>query len=138
MQVRTVIENVKGERVYLACPDYVSDAAINLSENSVKVLEKRYLRRDYDGSFLETPAGMFYRVAYHIAQVESEHGGDAAARRTHVLRSPGPAALLPQQPHLYRAPARRWGNWPPVLCCRSKTTWARRATASLAPCAWRP
>ena len=76
--VRTVIENVKGERVYLACPDYVSDAAINLSENSVKVLEKRYLRRDYDGSFLETPAGMFYRVAYHIAQVENEHGGDAA------------------------------------------------------------
>ena len=81
--VRTVIENVKGERVYLACPDYVSDTAINLSENSVKVLEKRYLRRDYDGSLLETPAGMFYRVAYHIAQVEAEHGGDAAgAART--------------------------------------------------------
>jgi ribonucleoside-diphosphate reductase alpha chain len=77
--VHTVIENVKGERVYLACPDYVSDTAINLSENSVKVLEKRYLRRDYDGSFLETPAGMFYRVAYHIAQVENEHGGDTAA-----------------------------------------------------------
>ncbi len=77
--VHTVIENVKGERVYLACPDYVSDAAVNLSENSIKVLEKRYLRRDYDGSFLETPAGMFYRVAYHIAQVETEHGGDAAA-----------------------------------------------------------
>ncbi len=77
--VHTVIENVKGERVYLACPAYVSDAAINLSENSIKVLEKRYLRRDYDGSFLETPAGMFYRVAYHIAQAENEHGGDAAA-----------------------------------------------------------
>jgi ribonucleoside-diphosphate reductase alpha chain len=81
--VHTVIENVKGERVYLACPEYVSDAAINLSENSIKVLEKRYLRRDYDGSFLETPAGMFYRVAYHIAQVENEHGADAAvATRT--------------------------------------------------------
>jgi ribonucleotide reductase alpha subunit len=82
--VHTVIENVKGERVYLACPDYVSDAAINLSENSIKVLEKRYLRRDYDGSFLETPAGMFYRVAYHVAQVELEHGGDAAAA-THTF-----------------------------------------------------
>jgi ribonucleoside-diphosphate reductase alpha chain len=77
--VHTVIENVKGERVYLACPDYVSDAAINLSENSIKVLEKRYLRRDYDGSYLETPAGMFYRVAHHIAQVENEHGDDTAA-----------------------------------------------------------
>jgi ribonucleoside-diphosphate reductase alpha chain len=43
------------------------------------VLEKRYLRRDFDGTLLETPAGMFYRVAYHIAQVEREHGGDVAA-----------------------------------------------------------
>ncbi len=72
----TVIETVKGERQPIECPDYVNDAAINLSENSIKVLEKRYLRRDFDGSYLETPAGMFYRVAYHIAQVEREHNGD--------------------------------------------------------------
>ena len=77
--VHTVIETVKGERHLLTCPPYVSDAAINLSENSIKVLEKRYLRRDYDGSYLETPAGMFYRVAYHIAQVEHEHGADVEA-----------------------------------------------------------
>ncbi len=76
----TVIETVKGERTYLTCPPYVSDAAIQLSENSVKVLEKRYLRRDYDGSLLETPAGMFYRVAYHIAQVEAQHGADTDAK----------------------------------------------------------
>ncbi len=75
----TVIENVKGERAPIACPDYVDDGRIDLSENSIKVLEKRYLRRDYDGTLLETPAGMFYRVAYHIAQVEREHGGDVAA-----------------------------------------------------------
>jgi ribonucleoside-diphosphate reductase alpha chain len=74
-----VIETVKGERQPITCPAYVSDAAINLSENSIKVLEKRYLRRDFDGSYLETPAGMFYRVAYHIAQVEREHGGDVEA-----------------------------------------------------------
>lgn len=77
--VHTVIETIKGERHLITCPDYVSDAAINLSENSIKVLEKRYLRRDFDGSYLETPAGMFYRVAYHIAQVEREHGGDVEA-----------------------------------------------------------
>lgn len=81
--VHTVIENVKGERVQLTCPPYVNDEAIHLSDNSIKVLEKRYLRRDYDGSLLETPAGMFYRVAYHIAQVEGRHNGDAeAATRT--------------------------------------------------------
>ena len=78
-QAHTVMETVKGERQPITCPAYVSDAAINLSENSIKVLEKRYLRRDFDGAYLETPAGMFYRVAYHIAQVENEHGGDAAA-----------------------------------------------------------
>ena len=63
------------------CPTTWSDVTINLSDNSLKVLEKRYLRRDYDGSYLETPAGMFYRVAYHVAQVEEQHGGDARPRR---------------------------------------------------------
>lgn len=77
--VHTVMETVKGERHLITCPPYVSDAAINLSENSIKVLAKRYLRRDFDGAYLETPAGMFYRVAYHIAQIEREHGGDVEA-----------------------------------------------------------
>lgn len=79
----TVIENVAGERVALVPPDYVDESKIALTENSRKVLERRYLRRDLNGSLLETPAGMFYRVAYHVAQVENEHGGDAeAAART--------------------------------------------------------
>jgi adenosylcobalamin-dependent ribonucleoside-diphosphate reductase len=74
----TVIENEKGKRVRLDPPAYVSDEAINLPPNAVKVLEKRYLRRDLDGTLLETPAGMFYRLAYHIAQVEKQHNGDVA------------------------------------------------------------
>ena len=40
------------------------------------MLERRYLRRDINGELLETPAGMFYRIASHIAAVEKEHGGD--------------------------------------------------------------
>ncbi|MCC6167735.1 MAG: hypothetical protein IT329_10950 [Caldilineaceae bacterium] len=75
----TVIENVAGQRVALTPPDYVDESKIALTENSRKVLERRYLRRDLDGSLLETPSGMFYRVAYHVAQVENEHGGDAEA-----------------------------------------------------------
>jgi adenosylcobalamin-dependent ribonucleoside-diphosphate reductase len=75
----TVIENIKGERHPITPPDYVNDETINLSANSIKVLEKRYLRRDLDGSYLESVAGMFYRIAYHIAQVEKQHDGDAAA-----------------------------------------------------------
>ncbi|MCC9076525.1 hypothetical protein FKZ61_010435 [Litorilinea aerophila] len=76
---RTVIENVKGQRIPVTPPDYVDDAKIRLTENSRKVLERRYLRRDVDGTLLETPAGMFYRVASHIAQVEAQHGGDVDA-----------------------------------------------------------
>jgi ribonucleoside-diphosphate reductase alpha chain len=75
----TVIENVAGQRIPITPPDYVDESRIALTENSRKVLERRYLRRDLDGALLETPAGMFYRVAYHIGQVESQHGDDAAA-----------------------------------------------------------
>jgi len=72
----TVLENVKGVKEFITPPDYVNDAAIALPENAVKVLEKRYLRRDLDGAYLETPAGMFYRIAIHMATVENAHGGD--------------------------------------------------------------
>ncbi len=75
----TVTETVKGQRNLLTPPSYVDDATVALSENSVKVLEKRYLRRDMDGTLLETPAGMFYRIAWHMAQVEAQHGDDPQA-----------------------------------------------------------
>ena len=75
----TTFEVVKGERQRVSGPAYVDDSAIQLSENSLKVLERRYLRRDIDGTLLETPAGMFYRIARHIAAVEEEHGGDVEA-----------------------------------------------------------
>ena len=41
---------------------------LNLSENAIKVLEKRYLKRDKDGKCTETPADMFRRVAKTIAE----------------------------------------------------------------------
>ena len=72
----TTFEIVKGEKHRVSGPAYVDDSTIQLSENSLKVLERRYLRRDIDGTLLETPAGMFYRIASHIAAVEKEHGGD--------------------------------------------------------------
>ena len=75
----TTREIVKGEKEHIIPPGYVDDAIINLSENSLKVLERRYLRRDIDGTLLETSAGMFYRVANHIASAEAAHGGDVDA-----------------------------------------------------------
>lgn len=47
---------------------------LNLSENAIKVLEKRYLKRDKEGKCVETPADMFRRVASSIASAELQYG----------------------------------------------------------------
>lgn len=39
-----------------------------LSENALKVLKKRYLRKNPRGKVIENPSGMFHRVANHVAQ----------------------------------------------------------------------
>ena len=46
---------------------------MNLSENAVKVLEKRYLTKDETGKLLENPEGMFKRVAKAIAEADSDY-----------------------------------------------------------------
>lgn len=47
---------------------------LNLSENAIKVLEKRYLKRDKDGNCTETPADMFRRVSDTIAKGDLKFG----------------------------------------------------------------
>lgn len=47
---------------------------LNLSENAIKVLEKRYLKRDKEGNCTETPADMFKRVAKTIAEGDLKFG----------------------------------------------------------------
>ena len=47
---------------------------VELSENAIKVLERRYLKRDENGVCVETPATMFRRVADSIAKGQLEYG----------------------------------------------------------------
>jgi ribonucleoside-diphosphate reductase alpha chain len=49
-----------------------------LSANALRVLQKRYLRRDEDGSATEKPSDMFARVAENIASAEERYGASAA------------------------------------------------------------
>ena len=49
-----------------------------LSENAVKVLERRYLKRDKDGNCTEKPADMFRRVASSIAAGDLKFGASQA------------------------------------------------------------
>jgi len=54
------------------------DGTTSLSENAIKVLEKRYLKRDQDGNCTESPADMFNRVASSIAAAELQYGKSQA------------------------------------------------------------
>jgi ribonucleoside-diphosphate reductase alpha chain len=62
----------------------------NLTGNARKVLMKRYVRRGDDGQPAETVEEMFWRVAYHVAKVEEQWGGDIQERTVeyyHLLSS---------------------------------------------------
>lgn len=50
-----------------------------LSQNSLKVLQRRYLRKDDEGQPLEKPSDMFIRVAENIASADERYGADATA-----------------------------------------------------------
>ncbi|MBU2568096.1 MAG: vitamin B12-dependent ribonucleotide reductase [Elusimicrobia bacterium] len=47
-----------------------------LTRNAIKVLEKRYLKKDADGKPVETPEELFYRVAENIARADKLYEPD--------------------------------------------------------------
>ena len=51
----------------------------DLTPHALNVLEKRYLRKDESGIPMETVAGMFHRVAHHVAQAHTEPGAEHEA-----------------------------------------------------------
>ena len=81
----TVDERSNGFQKVPLPPDL--ERPIPLSENARTVLRKRYLRRGPDGQPVETEQEMFWRVAYHVAKAEAEHGGEVEpmARRFYDL-----------------------------------------------------
>jgi len=51
-----------------------AEKKLNISENCLKVLEKRYLMKDKDGKIIETPEEMFRRVSRCIAKADKLYG----------------------------------------------------------------
>lgn len=45
-----------------------------LSENAMRILKMRYLKKDASGTVMETPEEMFRRVALHVARAEKTFG----------------------------------------------------------------
>ncbi|HUI46920.1 MAG TPA: vitamin B12-dependent ribonucleotide reductase [Nitrospirota bacterium] len=83
-----------------------SGKGLNLSENSLKVLEKRYLKRNEDGAVIETAVDMFTRVARTIAEGDRAYGGtDADVERTatEFYRLMTSLEFLPNSPTLMNA-----------------------------------
>jgi ribonucleoside-diphosphate reductase alpha chain len=57
-----------------------SGTALKLSSNAMRVLEKRYLKKDLSGQVIETPEQMFRRVAHTIASAELAYDAQADVR----------------------------------------------------------
>ncbi|MBN1159684.1 MAG: ribonucleotide reductase, partial [Candidatus Diapherotrites archaeon] len=65
----TKVREVK-EKIYGVKDD------LKMSLNAIKVLERRYLKKDDEGKVIETPKGMFERVAENIATADSFYDKD--------------------------------------------------------------
>ncbi|MCG8500931.1 MAG: vitamin B12-dependent ribonucleotide reductase [Firmicutes bacterium] len=76
-----------------------------LTQNAVKVLEKRYLAKDEVGKLLETPEGMFRRVARTIAQADGHYDAKAEMKQTEQIFFDMMSKLefLPNSPTLMNA-----------------------------------
>src|SRR2546421_288069 len=77
-----------------------------LSENALRVLQKRYLRKDDKGKVVETPRELFARVAWNIAQAERNYGAseirvEETARS--FFRTMSSLEFLPNSPTLMNA-----------------------------------
>src|SRR5436190_1338358 len=77
-----------------------------LSENALRVLQKRYLKKDDKGRVIETPKELFARVAWNLAQAERNYGATEAqveetARR--FFRIISSLEFLPNSPTLMNA-----------------------------------
>lgn len=77
-----------------------------LTENSLTVLEKRYLKKNSEGKPIETPQEMFIRVAENIAEAEIKFGGSPEIKEAMKQRFYGMMARLefmPNSPTLMNA-----------------------------------
>ncbi|MGQ0796615.1 MAG: ribonucleotide reductase N-terminal alpha domain-containing protein [Methanobacteriota archaeon] len=77
-----------------------------LTDNAIRVLEKRYLKKDDTGRVIETPKELFARVAWNLAQAERPYGADDAKVREVAIRFYRMMAdleFLPNSPTLMNA-----------------------------------
>lgn len=81
---------------------------IKLTENAMRVLEKRYLARDGKGKIVETPEQLFHRVARSIAEIDVRYdvGTNASGREDVYYEMMASLKFMPNSPTLMNAGTR--------------------------------
>lgn len=76
-----------------------------MNGNALKILEKRYLKKDADGNVVETPEQMFRRVARNVAQGDKcyDPGTDCEATASEFYEMMSSLEFLPNSPTLMNA-----------------------------------
>jgi ribonucleoside-diphosphate reductase alpha chain len=74
-----------------------------LTVNAMEVLEKRYLLKNEKGNLVETPTGMFMRVAKAVAEADKKYGADSAASAKEFYETMSKLEFLPNSPTLFNA-----------------------------------
>jgi ribonucleoside-diphosphate reductase alpha chain len=79
--------------------------AIDLTENALEVLKRRYLKKDSQGQAIETPEEMFRRVAQAVAAAELIYNpqADVRAREEEFYQLMAGLEFLPNSPTLMNA-----------------------------------
>ncbi|MCK9594274.1 MAG: vitamin B12-dependent ribonucleotide reductase [Candidatus Omnitrophica bacterium] len=80
--------------------------SLALSQNALRVLERRYLKRDKSGKVIETPEEMFHRVARAIAEAELKYNKtekDVARMEDEFYRVMTSLEFVPNSPCLMNA-----------------------------------
>ena len=86
-------------------PEVQLTSDIKLTENALRVLERRYLKKDSQGQVIETPQEMFRRVARAVASAELVYdpGADVKAWEERFYRLMMGLEFLPNSPTLMNA-----------------------------------
>ena len=74
-----------------------------LTENAIRVLEKRYLLKDENGNVVETPDQMFRRVAHDISLADEKYGEDAKKTEKEFYEIMSDLLFIPNSPTLMNA-----------------------------------
>src|SRR2546427_11789262 len=77
-----------------------------LSENALRVLEKRYLKKDESGKVIETPRELFWRVSLNLPHAGAFYGATpeaAVVRGKAFFTVPRALQVLPNSPTLVSA-----------------------------------